>query len=334
MMAAQVAIILLVNGLQIALPQPAFVEDGHAWLPGRAVFSACGFTVDWDTANSALVCVRGQRKLEVWRARRHVRLNGAAIAIEQAPRMVDGALFLPSEVLKLALGGGMSWDGASKSLSIECREEASVAVTVEELQGHPFRYVDRPVRVTGEYWGSGDWPGAESHDVWVLRGRNATIGCRSSVGGGIATDMPRLVYGQRVIVDGVCNMYKNGSLYIDIIQLGSASGADRLTCVLETDREEYGPSEPIIVEVEVSNHTPDLIVCELLTVQICDARGQVVWSRKLDVPAELPPNWTENLHFALTGKCPIGLNGVYSLRLVSGGGEWAHQRCFAVRASL
>lgn len=325
-----VAVILLLNGLQIAMPAPAFVLEGRAWLPARAVMSAAGWQVSYDAARDLLLLDDGPGPAaQIHGASSEATVGGQARSISAAPRRVADTLYLPADAFAL-LGMSPRWQSETRTVHLQTPQATVPVLSIRELKADPFVWLQREVTVVGEYHGPLE------AGTWLLRDREDALACRdaSSVAReGLARErLPRQV-GERFEVTGRVQMSSDASMLLDITESHPCTGPAAVTCAITTAREVYRIGQTVLIELEMANLTGAPIAVGLgqpASLAITDPSGEEVWSELLQMPQTVAVGY----HVVTPHLCRLPENltdGRYTLHLRPGRTElWAAQWCFTV----
>ncbi len=332
MPAGAVAIILLVNGLQIGLPQPAFVQDGAAWIPGRAVLAAAGYEVQWQQEGNCVLLAGAEPPATIYLDRSEVVIGDRSERLRPPPRRVKGTLYLPVALFRL-LGFEVEWEPEAKALRLSKWEQARGVVTIGELKADPPAYIGRRVRLGCEYV---TLPGPGQREC-LVQDREEMLRCvlPASGAGPSPGEAIRGAIGGRIDVMGEVRLFKSASMYIDILELHPTSGIAALSCGLNTDRASYPRGQVVLVEFSACNQTREAIglgadVTAHLSIR--DDAGGEVWQQELALPASMEPGETELASFRWEPGADVK-PGRYVLGLESDMELWAHQACLRIEGS-
>lgn len=335
MPAGAVVVVLLLNGLQIALPGPAFLDDGRVWVPVRAVLEAAGFQVSWDADRELLTAEKTGWAARIDMARARVEAAGQTHAMDAPPRRVDGALLVPAGTLRNLLFG-VDWESDRRTLRLVTARFGGAGLQIRRLLDRPLEYLGNQVTVAGECGGPAESAG-RSPDVvaWVLRDAYASITCHSPVVNGEIGWNPR--YGLRVEVSGRLGMAADGAVHIEVTSVKELSGAAGVACELATDRAAYGPDVAVIVELYVSNPTAEVIdlgAARRAGLSVVDTGNRVLWEQWVSLPQALQPG--EEVEYAFVWEPPdergTGPDGAREcvLEMQSSADLWAVRRWFRI----
>ncbi len=329
-------VVLLLNGLQIALPGPAFLEDDRVWIPARAVLEAAGFQVAWDANRNCLTAEKSGWVGRIDVAEARVQSGDRQMhAMEARPREIGGLLYVPAAAFRHLLFG-VDFNAPRRTLSLVTARFGGAGLAPRSLLDRPLDYLGTQVTVSGESGGPAERLARGSDAVvWVLRDAYASIVCHSPLDDGQIAWNPR--HGLRVEVRGRLGMASDGSLYIQVAELRELDGVAAVACELATDRLTYTPGTPVLIELYVSNPTNraiDLASGRRAGLSVADTSNRVLWEQWVDLPAALAPG--ELVEYSFLWEAPeqtgAGRDGVREcvLELHSNAGMWAVRRWFRV----
>lgn len=333
MPAGVVAIILLVNGLQIGLPQPAFVQDGSAWVPARAVLAAAGYEVQWQQEGNCVLLSGAEPPATIHLQRAELVIGDRSERFSPPPRRVQGTLYLPAAFFRL-LGFEVQWKSETKTLRLSRRPQEPSAVTIGELKAEPLAYIGQRVRLGCEYAES---PGPGQRQ-FLVQDPEGEIRCVLPASGAGASpgEAIRGAGGVRIDVTGAVRLSKSASIYIDILELNRATGVAALSCGLNTDRATYHRAQPVLVEFAACNQTREALglgADVIARLSIKHEAGPEVWQQELALPASMEPGETELVSFRWEPGPEVEPGG-YVLELESDTELWAHQVCFRIEQGV
>jgi len=269
-----VAVVLLLNGVQINMPAPALLLGGRAWVPLRAVAERLGCRVE---AAGGLATVEGRgMRLEVAEARR-----------------IGAVTYVPARWFE-KLGAAVAYDAAAKTVSMTAvlpAEKGTGETTVDQkpllarILDDPAAWADRAVEVRGECLG---WRARHlfpplsfgpprTRSDWVLRGDGGALYCT----GRIPPDMTSRL-GQRIEVRGIVRLAGKGWPYLEVLTVEPMRGREGLCCCLTTDRADYGPTDSVVLRLLVRNDGDELLQLQFgsgKTYDFClrDSAGRLMW---------------------------------------------------------
>ncbi|GIP39935.1 hypothetical protein J31TS4_32150 [Paenibacillus sp. J31TS4] len=132
------AVKVLLDGLPVAFEEQPILEDGTTLVAFRPIFERLGLTVSWDPQTKTVSGVRTGLKIVLTIDQAKAYVNGQAVTLEKAPRLVNGNTLVPLRFVGEASGATVSWDGETSTVLIA---PMPVERTVEEIA----RQVDKVV---------------------------------------------------------------------------------------------------------------------------------------------------------------------------------------------
>lgn len=268
------AVVLLVNGLQILLPAPAFVTDGRVWAPARPVLERLGYDVRWEAEAKLLTAAAAQGEYS-W----PVVAGDAPPAVPPAGPVLGwhhGAIvYLPLSSLR-SRGAAVSYDPVLRVAEVRSVGLEAVDLSVAALLGDPLRWLGRRIRLCGEYLGwspyrysyaTMDCSGLPA-GAFVLRDEGGAIFCDPSgmspparaslatAGAELGPLTPYSPLGRRIAVVGVPQMRADGRPLFVVTTLEALTGVQGLTCLLQFDRNVYAPGERLTGCLVIANPQP------------------------------------------------------------------------------
>lgn len=224
------AVALFLNGLQIMLPAPAFVEQGHVYVPARAVLERLACKVTWDVASRTLTVQSGPRLA------RFPLVSSPVFSSKQplgrfTAREVQGITYIPAAALA-TLGLQVSWNSAVRRLDVQ---QAVSGASLAAVLADPPAWAGREVTLSGEYLGWG--PLATyyatrrlppmANGAWILHNDDGAIYCapapliqtlRTATLTAVEPSKPTLApysaLGERLAVTGTVRLTPDGLPYL------------------------------------------------------------------------------------------------------------------------
>jgi diketogulonate reductase-like aldo/keto reductase len=123
-----------VNGVEGPIDENGTVpviQDGRTLLPVRAVVEAMGGNVEWDDATRTVTLTQGGIVIEMVIGSATLRLNGAPQTMDVAPAIISSRTMLPIRFIAEGFGYAVSWDGATRTVTIT---ESGVAESTFDLE--------------------------------------------------------------------------------------------------------------------------------------------------------------------------------------------------------
>ena len=291
------AVAVLLNGVQILLPAPAFVEQGRAWAPARAIIQRLGHKVTWVPAQQAMIVQIEGRKV-VFAVGAVPAIDGQPGPSELAPRRVASTVYLPLQALR-ALSLRVMWDSAAKQVLLTAPLDLP-APTLAAILADPLTWADQEVTLTGEYLGwdaeafcyaTRNGPPVASGD-WVLHNEDGAIYCspgsptptapRTASLARVASPLPAFTpyaaLGQRLSVTGVIKLTRQAVPYLLFSRVARPLGIAGITCRLVLDKLQHRPGEVVKWRLQLVNpHATRVSLegVEDLLVSVADPTGNI-----------------------------------------------------------
>ncbi|MCR3956385.1 MAG: stalk domain-containing protein [Gudongella sp.] len=119
---------LVVDGKDITHLTEPIIENGRTLVPIRFVTEEIGGEVSWDNETRTVKAWKGDRSLRMIIGSRVVELgNGKdAVVSDVAPRIIESRTFVPLRLISNGLGIGVSWDNATRTVTVDSDKSAAV----------------------------------------------------------------------------------------------------------------------------------------------------------------------------------------------------------------
>jgi hypothetical protein len=95
-----------------------FIENSRTLVPVRYIGDAIGATTTWNGTTNTVTLTMGNTVITLTAGEKSITVNGQATALDVAPMIHDGRTFLPVSAVAQALGYTVSWDPATKTVSL------------------------------------------------------------------------------------------------------------------------------------------------------------------------------------------------------------------------
>ena len=293
-----VVIVLMLNGVQVDLPAPAYLIGNYAYVPARAVLEHLGCEVAWDAAKAqarvqgpggvALLTV-GSTAL-TWE--RGAPPGGSSGELPAAPLELNGMLYVPVRAVEALTQVQVSWDPATLTVSLAGVPSGESAVaSLAEILSDPPNWAGRAVTLRGEYTGwqpdsfgpaTSQGPPVTRSD-WGLRDGGGSVYCTGEPSNDDAPKLePLTSLGQRLEVTGVVLLADAGFPYVRLGQVRALTGLAGVACYLTTERLRYASGDTVRLQMKVHNWNAEPVVLEFSTGQtydfeVVDVEGNRLW---------------------------------------------------------
>lgn len=109
---------VVVDGRTLHFAVAPVMERGSVLVPMRGVFEALGAAVEWAPGTQTITAVKGQTRVVLRIGSRKAYLDGRAMTLPAAPKLVRGATLVPLRFVGEALGADVNWDPAAGTVRI------------------------------------------------------------------------------------------------------------------------------------------------------------------------------------------------------------------------
>lgn len=109
---------VVIDGKQLHVSSPPFMESNRVFVPMRSVFQALGATVVWDGAKQTITAAKDGQKMTLSIGSKTATVNGKTHPLDALPRIVNGQTYVPARFVSEALGATVKWDGHKRIVSI------------------------------------------------------------------------------------------------------------------------------------------------------------------------------------------------------------------------
>jgi len=109
------------DGEMLAMDAASFVERGRTFVPLRYLGNALGADVRWDGKAKKVTLTRGATRAELTVDKKAVVLDGVERAIDVAPLLRGGRVYLPARFVGDAFGYDSAWDAAAGMVTLTFR---------------------------------------------------------------------------------------------------------------------------------------------------------------------------------------------------------------------
>jgi hypothetical protein len=195
MPAAAVVIALFMDGVQVLLPAPAFLEGGTSWVPARVVLERSGCQPSFDEKAGLLTVTSPAQERYSLTPYDTPAAPGAPRSRVYTYRNIAGYLYITAESLTAMARCSAELDRARLRLNLQTAPVSAPAADVTPigrlLSAGP-EAIGKTVVAEGEYLGRS---GGGDGNAWLLRGDGGTLQCTSAPD--MAPPFPMTAYGDR-----------------------------------------------------------------------------------------------------------------------------------------
>ncbi len=262
------AVIVMLNGVQIWLPRPAFILSNQVFIPAREIFQRMGWTVKWQEADKSFVLsAPGQETAVVRIGDPVVRVGQRTEKLSAAPLQRNGISYVPAQAVQIVTGATLAWDNEHKALDIQYTLPGMPPVTTPgQLAEEGPAQIGREVVVIGEYMGWHADPldplvsqgPPRTRSDWILRSVDGSIYCvaTSEMESAVALS-PVEDTGRRIKVTGSVAIARDGFVYLVPRHVEALQGLAGLTRYVQSNRMSYRNGETAVFTLHVANPNPE-----------------------------------------------------------------------------
>lgn len=123
------------DGKELRLAAPAYIEQGSTLVPVREIAEALGAEVKYNNKNGerTILMTKDGREALLTIGSKGMLAQGRSIALAAAPRTVNSITFVPLRAISEALGTVVTWDGLTRTVHIDKPLELPVIGSQEKL---------------------------------------------------------------------------------------------------------------------------------------------------------------------------------------------------------
>lgn len=148
----QATVRVFVDGEPVVFDQSPVVIGGRVLVPLRGVFEKLGATVEWEPSTRTVLAVRGGTVVELRIGSRIARVNDRPVTLDVPAMIVAGRTLVPLRFVSEAMGAGVEWRQATRTVLIWSSGQAVPAAQppaqAQTIRGTITQVV--PARETGD----------------------------------------------------------------------------------------------------------------------------------------------------------------------------------------
>ncbi len=261
--ATALVLTLLLNGQPFPTQPAPFLKDGTVMVGFRDLAQGLGATVTHDEATNSVTARKGATVVQLSIGAREAFVNARLVELPTASALVDGRLAVPLRFIAEALGASIDYDKDANIVNVTpSAEPAPVPTKLRAILDAPSEFAGRTVIVSGEYrgWRPSSFAPATSagppvtRSDWVLQDETGEIYCTPLK----SLDTPFPLFptenmGRRIVVQGRVAMARSAQPYLRVEGIHAMKGLDGLACMLEPNKETYGPGETVYLRLTIKN---------------------------------------------------------------------------------
>ena len=250
------AIVLLLNGVQVELPRPALLAEGVACVPLRAVCERLGGEV-WMGEDGAEVIVRARGDRHAFRLRKALSASRDDMAVN-----VAGIAYVPARSLVRAFGGRCTWDSETRTVELRLPSlgKEPLAASRESVTRDALAWRGCLVVVEGRHGGRLGSPlspslrGPAPAEGFSVLAEPAGIYCSSQEFEHVAPCRPPLSeLGRPLRITGYVSVDELGRIFLKPLMISTETSAPKPSLHVRSDRLKLQPGEQAFLSVSVRN---------------------------------------------------------------------------------
>ena len=109
---------VILNGERLSFDEPPQMINGRTMVPLRAVFSAMGASVSWNSSTQTVTAKKGDTVIVMTIGSASPTINGKVTTIDQPCVVINGRTLAPLRFVAEAFGGTVKWDNATRTATI------------------------------------------------------------------------------------------------------------------------------------------------------------------------------------------------------------------------
>jgi len=247
-MQAAIAIVLLLNGVQVDLPAPAQVIDQIACVPARAVCERVGASVHWQAPERRLI-IKSRNAEHAFPLAESFPDDSGLWAVQ-----ADGVTYVPGRALAACLGGSCRWSAATRTLDLRLPWSAQepLEAPVGALRDQSLQWLNGLVTVRGRVARAAALSGEDAQSDpsgWLLQA-DGCLSCDSQEFKAVAPSPPPFsALGRSVIVVGHVGLDDAGTPFLKPISVAAVPETTVGAAWLSADRFEVDRHGSLVLTV-------------------------------------------------------------------------------------
>jgi peptidoglycan endopeptidase LytE len=127
--AADSTIHTVLDGHELSFPIAPVIEQDRTLVPARGLIEALGGSVGWDGPTMTVSATLGSTQVKATIGQETATVNGKAIPLDVAPKIIDNYTLIPLRFFVENLGLNVSWDGDTRTILIDTRHSTTSTVS-------------------------------------------------------------------------------------------------------------------------------------------------------------------------------------------------------------
>lgn len=131
---------VVINGKQLNVTTTS--DKGVTLVPLRAIFQALGADVNWDGSTQTVTANKGLTTVKLKIGSNSAEVNANKVVLQVPGKVIDGNTMVPLRFVSEALGSKVSWDGVTKTITINSDSNTQPAVSNQGVTAKVTRVID------------------------------------------------------------------------------------------------------------------------------------------------------------------------------------------------
>jgi hypothetical protein len=109
---------VIINNREISFAQPPVMLNGNVMVPMRGIFEELGADVKWQASSQTITARKDATEILIRIGSTFASVNGKTQQLSTPTAMVGGSTMVPLRFISEALGAGVQWQAASRTVTI------------------------------------------------------------------------------------------------------------------------------------------------------------------------------------------------------------------------
>lgn len=126
---------VVVDGKELKVNVPPFMENNRVLVPMRAIFTELGANVIWDAKTKTITAKKGKTEIKLKINSKQATINGKQVTLDVAPTIQRNTTFVPTRFVSEALGVEVKWDQKKRTVTLNLPKppkQTSIDIKVNE----------------------------------------------------------------------------------------------------------------------------------------------------------------------------------------------------------
>lgn len=143
------AIDLNINNKAVTCTQKPVMQDGTTLVPLKVIAENLGAEVKWDKATKTVTVVKGDKTIILTIGSKTAKVNGEALTLAQAPKVINGSTMLPIRFVSEQLDCSVVWNSQTQAVYVT---DKGVEAEIPDTTGWKTTTVKNPKVINGKVY--------------------------------------------------------------------------------------------------------------------------------------------------------------------------------------